>query len=188
VDGNGNGVGDLCFDLGSWLLVDAGEGVSAHVGAGDGPFVVLLGKDRPDEPDEALLVREDADHAGSAVDLLVQAFKRIGGGDLLPVLGREIHVGKDLFLASKKERRDPRQPFFEPISQRSELLFGPHLVGLLKHQAHSGKHHPLAVLGNQREEIAKEVYPASLPARSQEDLVDGPVKSLVGVGDDEGDS
>ncbi len=49
-----------------------GEQVEPHVAAGFGPLVVLLGQDRPDEPDDGGAVGEDADHVGAAADLLVQ--------------------------------------------------------------------------------------------------------------------
>ena len=66
-----------CLDLDHLLrLVDpVGEcfrdRVDAHVAAaGDGPLVVLLGEDGPDEADHRATVGEDADDVGAAADLL----------------------------------------------------------------------------------------------------------------------
>jgi len=39
-----------------------------------GPFVVLLGEDGADEPDQGVAVGEDADDVGAAADLPVEPF------------------------------------------------------------------------------------------------------------------
>jgi hypothetical protein len=49
-----------------------GEDFQAHVPAGLGPFVVLLGQDGADEADDGVAAGEDADYVGAAPDLLVQ--------------------------------------------------------------------------------------------------------------------
>ena len=51
-----------------------GEDFQAHIAAGLGPFVVLLGQHRADQADDGLAAGEDADHVGAAADLLVQPF------------------------------------------------------------------------------------------------------------------
>ncbi len=58
----------------------AGQDVHAEVAAAFGPFVVLLGQDGADEPDQGVAVGEDADDVGAAADLAVQPF-------LYPALG-----------------------------------------------------------------------------------------------------
>ena len=50
----------------------AGEDLEAEVTATFGPFVVLLGEDGADEPDNARPVGEDADDVGAAADLPVE--------------------------------------------------------------------------------------------------------------------
>ena len=52
----------------------------------DRPFVVLLEHDRSDEPDDGIVVGEDFDDIGPALDLLVEAFEPVGGLDLRPML------------------------------------------------------------------------------------------------------
>ena len=44
----------------------------------DGPFVALF-QDCADEPDDGVLVREDADDLGPPFDLAVEPFEPIGG-------------------------------------------------------------------------------------------------------------
>jgi hypothetical protein len=51
-----------------------GEYLSAHVAAGFGPLVVLLGEDGADEADDGVAAGEDPDHVGAAADLLVEPF------------------------------------------------------------------------------------------------------------------
>ena len=55
--------------------------------------------DGTDQPGDAGLVRKDANHIGPPFDLLVQAFQRVGGMQLGPVLGWESHVGEHVMLA-----------------------------------------------------------------------------------------
>ena len=62
------------------LLVDGvvdglgtGEDVESEVAAAFGPFVVLLGQDGADEPDDRAAVGEDPDDVGAAADLAVEA-------------------------------------------------------------------------------------------------------------------
>ena len=55
------------------------QGDDGHLtGALDRPLVVLLEQDGADEPDDGVLVGEDADHLGSALDLAVGAASAAG--------------------------------------------------------------------------------------------------------------
>src|SRR5271156_608906 len=54
----------------------------------DRPFIVLLEQDGADQADNGLLIGEDADDLGAALDLAVQPFQRIGRVDLGPVVPR----------------------------------------------------------------------------------------------------
>ena len=66
-----------------------GEDVEAEVAALFGPFVVLLGQDGTDQPDQRGPVGEDPDDIGAAPDLPVQPFLGIVGPDLPPRCFRE---------------------------------------------------------------------------------------------------
>jgi len=64
------------------------SGSSAHRGYGlkgqvsgtpDGPLVVLLQRQGPDEADDGVVVAEDAGDLGAPIDLAIQALDRIGG-------------------------------------------------------------------------------------------------------------
>jgi hypothetical protein len=50
------------------------EDFRAHIAAGLGPFVVLLGQDGTDKPDDGVAGGEDPDHVGPSPDLFVEAF------------------------------------------------------------------------------------------------------------------
>jgi hypothetical protein len=50
-----------------------GEDFQAHVAAGFGPFVVLLGQHRADQADDGVAAREDADHVGPPAHLFIEA-------------------------------------------------------------------------------------------------------------------
>ena len=93
------------------------HGFQRHIaGALDGPLVVLLEQDGADEAGDRLLVREDADDFGSALDLAVEAFQRVGAVDLGPVVLGEAHEGQHIGLGL--------------IHQGGELRdLGPELVG-----------------------------------------------------------
>ena len=60
------------------IVAQRSHGFQRHVaGALDGPFVVLLEEDGTDEPDDGLIIGEDADDLGTALDLAVQALNRL---------------------------------------------------------------------------------------------------------------
>ena len=52
----------------------------------DRPFIVLLEQDGADQAGDGVLIGEDADNFGAALDLTVQPFQRIGRVDLGPVV------------------------------------------------------------------------------------------------------
>src|SRR5262245_58975106 len=61
-----------------------GEDFGAHVTAGLGPFVVLLGQDRADKPDDGLTSGEDPDDIGSPAYFFIQALLGIIAPHLAP--------------------------------------------------------------------------------------------------------
>jgi hypothetical protein len=76
--GPGRSAGD-CREADSGIIAQGGDRFQGHVaGPLDCPFVVLLEQDRPDQPDDGVLVGEDADDIGAALDLAVEALDRIG--------------------------------------------------------------------------------------------------------------
>jgi hypothetical protein len=78
----------LCGDRRSWRVAGAvasvsvddfhprfGEDLGAHLAALLGPFVGLFSEYGTDQPDDGGPVGEDADHVGTAADLLVQTLR-----------------------------------------------------------------------------------------------------------------
>ncbi len=65
-----------------------GDCLKVHVaGALDGPLVVLLEEDGPDETGDGGLVGEDAEDLSAALDLSVDLLERVGGVELEAVQG-----------------------------------------------------------------------------------------------------
>ena len=61
------------------IIAHQTDGFQCHVSRPlDGPFVVLLEEDRADEPDDGLVVGEDADDLGAALDLTIDPFDWVG--------------------------------------------------------------------------------------------------------------
>ena len=60
------------------------------------PFIILFQEQRADEPHDGLVVGEDANDIGAALDLAIEAFEWVGGVDFGPVRGGEVHVGEDV--------------------------------------------------------------------------------------------
>jgi hypothetical protein len=59
---------------GVWFRA-GGEDLGAHVTAGLGPFIVLLGQDSADKTEDGVAGREDAHDVGSAPDFFIQALQ-----------------------------------------------------------------------------------------------------------------
>jgi hypothetical protein len=74
----------------------AGKDVESEVAAAFGPFVVLLGQQGSDEPDDVGSVGEDADHLGTTSDLLVEPLLGVVRPDLSPDLLEEGREGEDI--------------------------------------------------------------------------------------------
>src|SRR5215469_3233031 len=70
-----------------------------HVaGALNWPFIVLLEQDRTDETCDGLIIGEDADDIGAALDLAVQPFDRVCRVQLGPSRRRKCHIGQHVAL------------------------------------------------------------------------------------------
>lgn len=70
------------------------------------PLLVLLEQDGADQAGAGLLVREDLDNVGTALDLLAPAFDRAAGPDLGPVLSGEGREGGQVRLGLGKHVGD----------------------------------------------------------------------------------
>ena len=68
-----------------------GHGLGLHVAVLELPFVVGLEQHCTDQADDRALVGEDADDIGAALDLLVEAFNRVGAVALAAVLCGEVN-------------------------------------------------------------------------------------------------
>ena len=65
------------------IIAQRCDGFQCHVaGPLDRPFIILLEQDGADQAGNGVLIGEDADDLGAALDLAVQPFQRIGRVDL----------------------------------------------------------------------------------------------------------
>jgi hypothetical protein len=77
------------------IIAQARDGFQGPVAATlDGPFVVPFEQNCADEANNGVLVGEDADNLGAALDLAVNALERVSAVQLDAVLRRERHVGE----------------------------------------------------------------------------------------------
>jgi len=56
-----------------FFLLAGTEDFRAHIAAGLGPFIVLLGQHGADEADDGVAAGEDPDHAGPPAHLFIEA-------------------------------------------------------------------------------------------------------------------
>ena len=93
--------------------VELVHGSFRQVAAGDGPLVLLVGKDRSDEADHGRVAGEDPHDVRAALDLLVQSFQRAVALDLAPVDLRERGEGEDVGAGAGEELGGLRESVFE---------------------------------------------------------------------------
>ena len=120
----------------------------------------------------------------ATLDLLVEAFDRVRGMDLRPVLDGEVHVGKDVNFAVVDEGGKLRPLASELVGGVTQRLAGTGAIGLDKGLAERGRDHALLGLADMGQGVAHPVNAASLPGRAN-DPADGGLEALVGVGDDQ---
>jgi hypothetical protein len=75
--------------------------------------VVLLDAEHPGEPDQRVVVGEDADDVGAPADLAVEALERVGRAQLAPVRRRKRVEGQDVGLGVFEHRGDLGDPAIE---------------------------------------------------------------------------
>lgn len=93
-----------CLKADGGIIAHRHHGFQRHVtGTLHGPLIVLFEQDRADQADDGILVGEDADHFGPPFDLAVEAFDRVGGVQLGPVLRGERHVDEHVGLGLVEE-------------------------------------------------------------------------------------
>jgi hypothetical protein len=88
----------------------------------DEPFVVLLDHHGGGEPDQCLVVGEDADDVGAAADLAIDPLERVGGAELRPVHGGEGVEGEQVFLGVFEQVGDFRQRLAQPAERVADEL------------------------------------------------------------------
>jgi site-specific DNA recombinase len=128
------------------------------------------------------LAREDADHVGPPLHLLVEALQRIGGVQLGPVLGRKRHVGQHVVLTVVHEAGELGPTWAELVGELPPGLPGGVLVRLQEGLTQGRRHHAVLALGHMRERVPHPMDSAPLPGGAQH-LADGVLEPFVRVGD-----
>ena len=139
--------------------------LDAHVAAGDGPLVVLLGQDRADQADDGGAVGEDADDVGAAADLLVEPLERVVLPDLAPVLLGKAGEGEQVGGGLVEQLGRGGEALLELGDDAGVLLEDRVGVGLGEDRAHHRRDEALRALGDAGQQVAHEVRAAALPAR-----------------------
>jgi predicted thioesterase len=177
-----------CREADGGIIAQRRDGFQRHVtGTLDGPFVVLLEQDRSDEANDGVLIGEDADHLGPPLDLAVEALDRVGRVQLGPMLEREAHVGKYIGLGLVQKGCELWQLGAELVGDLPPLRPGGLGIVLRKRSGDEGGDDTSAALAGMSQRIAHEVHAAPLPG-GVEDLADGGLDALMGVGDNQLDA
>ena len=179
-------VGD-CREADGGIIAQRGDCFQCHVAAAlNRPLVVLFEQDGADQAGHGVLIREDADHFGSPLDLAIDPFERIGRVQLGAVRGREAHVGEHVSLGLVEEGK-LRQFRTELVGDAPPLRLCRLRVVLGKGGADEGGDDAPSALAGMRQRVAHEVHAAALPS-GVENLADRGFDPLMGVGDDELDA
>jgi hypothetical protein len=109
----------------------AGEDVEAEVAAAFGPFVVLLGQDGADEPDQGVTAGEDPDDVGPPAYFPVEPFLRVVAPDLSPEFLGEAGEGQDIGPGGVQVRGDLGQLAGDGVDQPVVLGMDRRGVGLV---------------------------------------------------------
>ena len=134
------------------------------------------------EPDDRGVDGQDADHAGSALDFLVDALEQVGTPNLFPVLGREVTESEHILLGMPHQFCCLGEPLHKRASQivPASLDLGHLLLG--EYRAQRRGHDVLMGLGHALEQVPGEVH---LPAAALQHPADRVGEAHVGVADHE---
>jgi len=147
------------------------------------PFLLLLEQLAAHQPHDRWIIGEDANHVGTAFDLLVEALERFGAPHLAPVLLREVQERQHVVTGGLHHRHGARGLHAQHLDD--PLPVGAHLLRCLdhKHRFHGRRHHVLAGLWHVAEQVAQEMHPATLPAAALEHPLDRCRQPQVGIRD-----
>ena len=140
-----------------------------------------------DEPHDRVLVREDPDDVGSALDLLIQPLQRIRRMQLGSMLRGEGHVGEHVMLGLVHQPAEFLEPGPQLIGDVPPDLARRLAVGLDEGLVDSGGDNRLLRLWHEGQRIAHEVHATALPCRA-DDPLDGGLQPFVRVRDHELDA
>src|SRR5262249_2734277 len=116
-----------------------------------------------DQAGDGVLVGEDADDVGAALDLAIETLQRIGAVDLGSVILVEAHKGKNIGFGLVHQRGQFGDFGSELIGHLAPLQAGHVGVLLGKGGGDKGGNDTSALLAGMRQDIAHEVHPAALP-------------------------
>ena len=163
----------------------SGEDVESEVAAAFGPFVVLLGQDGADEPDDRGAVGEDADDVGAAADLAVEAFVGVVGPDLAPDLLGERGEGEDVGAGGLEVVGDGGELLGQGVDDPVELGVHRLGVGLVVDRVQQRLDPAPRALRGHRHQVRGVVGAAALPGGAGQGRGDRGDQAGVGVGGDQ---
>jgi hypothetical protein len=130
---------------------------------------------------------KDADDLGTALDLAVQPFERIGGMELGAMLSGEVHVGEHVGRGFVHQRRELWDLGPELIGDAAPLLLGRLGVVLGEGGGDEGRDDTPAAPAGMGQNVAHEVDASALPSGG-EDLRHRRLDALMSIGDDQLDA
>jgi hypothetical protein len=144
--------------------------------------VVLFEQDSADQADDGVVVWEDADDLGAALDFAIDALDRVGRVQLDAMLPGESHVGQHVGLGLVHDGGELGHLGADLVGDGAPLAAGS-LGSLLREgSGDEGAGDPPPALAGMGQDIAHEVHAAALPGGAQH-LGDGGLDALMGVRD-----
>ena len=126
------------------------------------PVLVLLQQDGAHQAGEGGVIGEDAHDAGASLDVLVDALKKVGAPDLLPVMRREVAEGQNVLAGLDHQLSRHGEFGGEEGADLIPLLQNRLLALLGELRAQGSGDHLLVVLGDVLELVAGNSYSQQL--------------------------
>jgi hypothetical protein len=169
------------------IVADRREAFKAHVASADGPLIILFQHQRADHSNDGTIIGKNADDIRAAFDFAVEAFERIGAGDLRPVLLGEGGISQDILSRFIYQFGKFRCRLTQRIGDASPLRMGV-LRGLLGEDGLDHGDDCGALLGSDVGRRVAHPVDATPLQGGAENLRGGRTQALVIVGDDQLDT
>src|ERR1035438_4160923 len=177
----GGGSRQLATDFCKWIGQLA-HGIGAHIALASPGNVESL-EDRSHQVQQTGAGRENAHHAGAALDFSVQPFDQVRGMEFPPVNTWEMEEGEEVFTGIFQNLGRLWMPAVENAQDRLQLLARRRDVGTGDDDLQEAHNFGAVTVANLSRQIAAEVNRASLPRSCGKDLLNGLPEATMGIAD-----